>query len=289
MLVVDPKVHSQDAIILQKALLETVAPNIVVDGYAGKNTLRELNTFALASDLPVTNSFAGAAFELISKYSEARFVRDEDYVEAASKLGCKESHIRAVAEIEARGNGFLSKGRVKLLFERHKFYKYLGEALKNLDTRARIVSEMSLSVAPTATAKDVLDLIARANPDICNAASGGYKGDIYEHDRLERAVAIDPESGYMSASYGMYQIMGFNHLYAGFHSAIDMYVSFSESEKNQFKGFVNFIKNNPAIHKAIVAGDWLAFAKGYNGAAFATNDYNNKAAKAELKYRKYNK
>lgn len=285
MLVIEPKIHSQDSILLQKALLETVRPDIVVDGYAGKNTLEAFKTFALAHNITPPDGFTGEAFDIISKYVDDRFVRDEDYAKAAAILGCKQSHIRAISDVEARGNGFLAAGRVKMLFERHKFYKYLGIALNDTEYR----KTMNINIPLTVSGTDALEMIASKNPDICNPKAGGYLGDLREHDKLEKASAFDYNAAVMSASYGMYQIMGFNHAYCGYKNAVDMFVDFSKSEKNQFMGFINFIKNNPAIHKALVAGDWLGFARGYNGKAFATNDYNNKVERAEKKYRIYNK
>jgi hypothetical protein len=42
-------------------------------------------------------------------------------------LNCDVAAIQAVAEVEARGAGFLGDGRPKILFERHKFRKYASE------------------------------------------------------------------------------------------------------------------------------------------------------------------
>lgn len=273
-------------ILVQKALLETVAPDIVVDGIPGKNTLKHLGEFSLAHGLPVPSDFSGPGWDLLQKYIAQRFVDDGDFEKAAAELGVKQSAVRAVAETESRGNGFLKRGKVKLLFERHKFYKYLGEALKQPVVRQHIQDVLSISVPKTD--KDLLNLVCNKYPDICNSVAGGYKGDLLEHDRLDLAMSLDPYAALMSASYGMYQIMGFNHKLAGYDSPNDMYIAFSESEKNQFWGFVNFIKNNPNIWSALKRNDWLKFAEGYNGKAFATNDYNNKVKRAEEKYRSYN-
>lgn len=278
--------YSPYGVLVQKALLETVAPDIVVDGIPGKATLKALGEYSLAHGLKPPTDFSGPGWIALQQYIDARFVDDEDFKKAAQTLGVKQSAIRAVAEVESRGNGFLKRGKVKLLFERHKFYKYLGEALKQPVVRQHVQELLGISVPKTD--KDLLTLVCNKYPDICNSVAGGYKDGLTEHDRLDKAMSIDPYAAVMSASYGMYQIMGFNHKLAGYDSPMEMYISFSESEKNQFWGFINFIKNNPNIHNALKKSDWLGFAAGYNGSAFATNDYNVKTARAEEKYRSYN-
>jgi two-component sensor histidine kinase len=50
---------------------------------------------------------------------------EEDYKRAARRLGCSVAAIKAVAEVEAPGSGFLPDGRPKILFERHIFRRQL--------------------------------------------------------------------------------------------------------------------------------------------------------------------
>lgn len=44
---------------------------------------------------------------------------------------------------------------------------------------------------------------------------GHYKGGMGEYDRLEQARKIHPEAADSSASWGMFQIMGFNYAACG--------------------------------------------------------------------------
>jgi hypothetical protein len=53
---------------------------------------------------------------------------ESDFRAAAKLLKCDVAAIKAVAEVESSGNGFLSDGRVKILFEGHQFYKYTNGA-----------------------------------------------------------------------------------------------------------------------------------------------------------------
>ncbi len=48
-------------------------------------------------------------------------LNDGDIRLAAEKLDCDEPAIRALAEVESRGGGFLSDDRPKILFEAHVF------------------------------------------------------------------------------------------------------------------------------------------------------------------------
>ncbi len=50
---------------------------------------------------------------------------DADYIRAAKVLKCEVAAIKAVTSVEAPKGGFLNDGRVRILFERHKFHKYV--------------------------------------------------------------------------------------------------------------------------------------------------------------------
>jgi hypothetical protein len=50
-------------------------------------------------------------------------LNDNDLQEAAQLFNCDVPAIKAVAEVESSGDGFLSDGRVKILFEGLKFFK----------------------------------------------------------------------------------------------------------------------------------------------------------------------
>ncbi len=41
----------------------------------------------------------------------------------ATELGCETAVALAIVEVESNGKGYDSAGRVKVLFEKHKFYK----------------------------------------------------------------------------------------------------------------------------------------------------------------------
>lgn len=161
--------------------------------------------------------------------------------QAAERLGVELAAIKAVAEVESNGAGFLSTGEPKILFERHVFYKRLKAAGINPDP---------------------------ISPEICSPAPGGYKGGAAEHKRLQRAVQVNRGIALESASWGEFQIMGYHWRSLGYES-LQAFINqmYDETGAGHLDAFVRFIEANPALVKALRAKDWLAFALDYNGKA----------------------
>ena len=55
-------------------------------------------------------------------------ITEQEFKEAADLIGCDIPAIKAVFDTEAAGAGFLRDGRVKILFEGHRFWKQLAKA-----------------------------------------------------------------------------------------------------------------------------------------------------------------
>ncbi|AZA64465.1 DUF3380 domain-containing protein [Chryseobacterium carnipullorum] len=89
---------------------------------------------------------------------------EQDYINAAKELGCEVAAIKAVAEVESRGSGFLSSGEPKILFERHRFYKYTNGKYynkKKLLTARRLLTLQTMIFAiklPEATEKNLINI-----------------------------------------------------------------------------------------------------------------------------------
>lgn len=193
----------------------------------------------------------------------SKALTEEAIREAANNLGVDVACVKAVAEVESLGNGFNSTGMVKILFERHKFYKFIAQKYG----------------APKA------NQLAAMHPDICSPKAGGYTSSTAtEHKRLDKAIAIDRESAMKSASWGRFQVMGFNYAAAGFANVEDFCVAMWKSEDEHLRAFVNFIKADANMHRHLKNRNWAAFANAYNGPAYAQNKYDTKLAAA---YRKY--
>lgn len=175
----------------------------------------------------------------------------QDYQDAAKKLGVSVAHIKAVTAVESQGGGFLADGRPKILFERHVF-------------RKRLI-EKGVSVQNTPN-------------DIVNAASGGYQGGVKEHDRLARAAKIDRDAALESASWGLFQIMGYHWKMLGYASLQTFINEMYRDEGGQLDAFVRFIMADPRLLRALKNQDWASFARIYNGPGYAANRYDVKMA-----------
>lgn len=159
-----------------------------------------------------------------------------DLTAAASGLGCDVAALQAVAEVESAGAGLLADGRPKILFEAHIF----GQRTRHRFT----ASHPALS---TRTWDRRL-----------------YQGGVREWERLEAAIRLDRRAALESASWGAFQIMGFNFAACGFADVEEM-VAAMQSESGQLQAFARFIGSQPSLRRALQAHDWTAFARAYNG------------------------
>lgn len=181
----------------------------------------------------------------------------QDYTLVAKVLEVEVACIQAVTKVESRGSGFLASGEPVILFERHWMYKLL---------KAKLGKEPVIN-------------------DVCNPKAGGYKGGAAEHARLAQAVAMDRECALQSASWGLFQIMGFHWKALGYTSIQDFINVQYRSEYGQMDTFMRFLKINPGMLTALRNKDWAKFASLYNGPAYATNNYDTKLAQAYASFK----
>lgn len=187
----------------------------------------------------------------------AKRIDDIDLPKLGAQIGVGEDELHAFLEAETRGSGFDPQGRPKILFERHKFYKYLPK-----EKRAVAVKLGLASTKP-----------------------GGYGKESEQYEKLARAIEIDRKAALLSCSWGLAQIMGFNHKLAGYATVEAMVQAFMEDEENHLQAAVNFIKA-AKLDDELRAHNWAAFAKGYNGADYRRNRYDEKLAAAYAKWSK---
>lgn len=175
---------------------------------------------------------------------------DADYGQAASRLGSDRAAIRAVADTEVAGEAWDFMGRPRLLFERHKFHKHTRGAY---DT---------------------------THPGISARSAGGYGSESRQYDRLYEAATLDEPAALKSASYGMFQILGENHVAAGFATVEAFVDAMLRSQRDHLLAFVSIVGANRLLKGAIHDHRWAAFARGYNGKGYAKNHYGTKMASA---------
>jgi len=151
-----------------------------------------------------------------------------------------------VIDVESRG-GFLPDKRPKILFERHYFSRL---------TKGKFDA---------------------AHPDISNPKWGGYgAGGANQYDRLGRAIALNRDAALQSASWGLFQIMGYHWKTLGYPTLQAFINAMYYSEGDQLDAFVRFVKANPKLHEALKRQDWRAFSLLYNGPEYERNSYHTK-------------
>lgn len=183
-------------------------------------------------------------------------LQERDFVEAAFILECEVAAIKAVCEVEAPRGGFAKSGNPVTLFEGHIFHKY---------TKGKFsVSHPDLSYPKWTT------------------QFYGKTADA-EWGRLQRAINLDRTAALMSASWGRFQICGFNFAACGFTSVEAFVAAMCESEDRQLDAFVEYMIHSQ-LKDELQDRRWADFARCYNGPLYWKNQYDVKLAKAYLKF-----
>ena len=223
------------------------SPKLVCDGIGG----------------PKTRS----AFIQVFKNKNATSVTQSDILEYSKILGdASPRRLNAIAKVESSGNPYDNDGMIKILWERHYFYKFV---------------------------KKTIYLPGHTNKFLSLQDPGDYTIDFNKNnindswEKLSYAVCIDPLGALQSISIGKFQVMGIYYKKLGWNSPIDMLYDASRSEAAHYKMLVGYILNVANLKSAFLRIDGnkencRAFAKGYNGSLYAKYDYHTKIAKAYL-------
>lgn len=185
----------------------------------------------------------------------------EQFTEAAKLLSCEVAAIKAVAEVESGGDGFTvvdGKTLPIILFEPHIFWRQLK-----------------------------VHGIEPVRNEICYERWGELpypKGQKFQYERLNRAIIKNEEAALESCSWGKFQIMGFNYRACGMDTIKEFVAAMYKGEGEHLKAFCNFLKTN-RLDRYLRERKWEAFARGYNGAGYAKNNYHKKLNTAYQKYK----
>ncbi|WP_445000904.1 N-acetylmuramidase domain-containing protein [Halomonas mongoliensis] len=190
-----------------------------------------------------------------------RLLGQRDLEWAADELKVPVAAIMAVNEVESRGSGFFSNGRPAILFERH--------------IMARRLRHHGIDPIPYCT----------RHPDLVNTRWGGYIGGIREYERLARAQRIHETSALESASWGLFQIMGFHWQHLGYTSVQHYVELMHRSERDHLEAFVRFIRRDTMLLSSLRNQEWARFARRYNGPSYEKNRYDLKMAQAFERHR----
>lgn len=188
----------------------------------------------------------------------------QDYQNAANRLGVPVAAVRAVAETESNGSGFLPDGkRPKVQYEPHVMYQRLK--LKFGPGRAQ------------------LELAAHS--DLVALKPGSYQRSEKEDQDMDRAArVIDRACALEAASWGAFQIMGYHWKTCGFRTLQD-FINRQYTAAGQLDTFVLFILADSRLVRALKARDWATFASIYNGSGYKANKYDTKMASAYDRYK----
>jgi hypothetical protein len=179
----------------------------------------------------------------------------EDFLDDAQRIGCEVEAIMAVAAVESSGSGFNPDNSVISLFEGHWFSKLT---------------------------KGVYD------KDYPTISYRKWTREFYgkswqvEQARLQLAISLDRPAALMSASYGIFQIMGLNHGYCGFPGPESFYTAMCKDENEQLAAFTSFVISK-GLGDELREKNWSGFAKQYNGPEYASLNYHTKLAAAYAK------
>ena len=192
---------------------------------------------------------------------EAQAMTLDGFKAAADRLDVGAAELWTVLEVETRGEGYFvggAKHRLpQILFERHIFSQRTNHAFDTMrpDLSAR---------RPYTAAADAPE-------------AERYGGHDLQYPRLVAAARLNARAALESASWGLGQIMGFNHAAAGYDDVEAMVDDMRRSEDRQLAAFVGFLEHH-ALKDKLRDHRWAEFAEVYNGKNYAAHDYHGRLA-----------
>ena len=238
----------------QTALAAAGYYNDKIDGDFGGGSLRAVQNLIDNTDKAVDILTKPDIVEPVNKK-----LSKSDIVAAAKDLGIEPAALKAVIDIEAAGDGFDKQGRPTILFEPHIFWDELGK--------------IHYYTKRTELAKKHKGLLSQKWDKSLYRIGGS------SHDKLKIGADLHWKAAHKSASWGLGQILGRNAVSIGYPSVKAFIDDMYESEAKQLKAMGMFLKANGLIGK-LQRHDWAGFARGYNGKAYAKNQYDVKLAAA---------
>jgi len=257
-----------DSVVLLQSLLIKAGYDIAADGAFGPMTETAVKDFQQKNKLVVDGIVGQKTWRtLLSEEPEepvalkSLFLSEKDLLTVAEDLGVELAVIKAVNEVESSGQGFLGN-KPKILFEGHVFWRRLKE--HGLDPNKFVAGNENI-------------LYSRWTRE-------HYFGGAREHERLDKAKKIHENAALESASWGLFQIMGYHWKSLGYKSVKDFVRLMNKSEGEHIKAFGRFIVAHN-LSKYLKSRDWANFARRYNGPGYKTNKYDEKLARAYNKYK----
>lgn len=177
---------------------------------------------------------------------------NSDLSKAAAVISCEMAIIKTIIEVEGGREGFLSTYEPLLWFHKDVFSRRTQGAY---------------------------DKIA---PDISYPEPGEFGPVAIQHDRLHKAAWLNRNAALMSASWGKFQLMGYNYALAGYYSLQDFVSAMYKSEGEHLLAFVQYLKSL-SLDEDLRNRDWEAFAFKYK----SPEDRTAYIRQLKLAYQKY--
>ena len=170
-----------------------------------------------------------------------------DIKKIAKEAGIPQDNLRKVITVESGGFGFdKTTGKILIQFEPHWFKRLFLKWTSNLSVWQNNKVEVQSQ----------------------------------EWKAFNDAFSKNPKAAMEATSIGLPQIMGFHWKALGFASVGEFWDYMKESEDNQIKAMVKFIKLNKKMYNALITSDWEVFAFCYNGAQYKKFNYAERLRKA---------
>lgn len=215
----------------------------------------------------------------------SKILSENQIRDLAKQFNVEYAAVRAVLEVESSGSGFAADGNPTILFEPHIFWKELDKKnYKSLKLKMQAIEPTLLypkwrtypygpSSKQWVRMQTAANLVFKALPalNVCNTNDAKIASDVQE-------------AAWCSASWGLGQVMGFHWEALGYASIYEFVEKMRESEANQLDCMLRFCKMNNLIPK-LQTYDWAGFARGYNGANYAVNNYDQKLKAAYNKFK----
>jgi N-acetylmuramidase len=208
---------------------------------------------------PATREATYAAFQ----NRNAAKITPEKEQRVARDLICSIRQLRTVAAVESAGSGWNADGLPAILWERHHFWQR---------TAGKFGVQWYSNPRPG---------------DYTQDANRNGRNDSWEKLLLALGGLFgtgNPVTAFECASWGKFQVMGWQAQSLGYANALDMAFSLRDSEAGHYEMLKRFIRvNNLGPAMRAINGDpdrCRPFARGYNGAAYEKGRYHIKLAEA---------
>lgn len=232
-------------------------------------------------------------------------ITESDWKDAAKRLECEIEVLKAIAEVESKGAAFWklnaqNNGGIvpAILFERHYFHrltcangsrmntkdhKYHGIGVPGCKSPHDALPDICYPVAFVARKdKTGQATLGKANAKLPSGSvevTDQYGDGAKSYLRLVNAYRLNPEAALKSCSWGMFQIMGEEHLGPCSVDRVEEFVGLiCSGESGQLEILRRFIgkKASSRLLTAVRAKDWAKIAYYYNGPGYETNSYDKK-------------